>query len=147
MSPRFPYPVLLAGLLLILPAAPGLAPASNLHAAGEAGMELDLELSANRNVGFSPLSVSVTGKLHGIHGGNGNFCHPGVTWVLWNVDKDLFARSTSDPRCHHVKGRAYNPVVFKRSFTLGRGTHMARLIVQGKDGRMVSSDYVTIEVH
>jgi hypothetical protein len=147
MNARNSHIVLVAGLLLLSAAGFGLMPGSTLTAGTTGAPDLELQLSSDRNIGYSPLSVTVYGKMHGLHGANGNFCHPGVTWIIWNVDRDLVTRSTSDPRCHHLGDKPYNPVVFKRSLKLGPGTHMCRLMVQGKDGRLVSSNYVRVEVH
>ena len=106
-----------------------------------------LRITTNRNTGFSPLSVTLTGEMRGLAVVPGNFCHPRVIWTVWDVNRNLYMRSATDPRCLHHPDLAEAPFFFRKSFTLPAGSHLCRLAIQGKDGRLISSNYVRVEVH
>ncbi|MBI4161403.1 MAG: hypothetical protein HY509_03040 [Acidobacteria bacterium] len=130
----------LLGVLLIVPAG---HPRSGEPVPGE---DPDLSLAADRNTGLSPLLVTVTGRLEGLPAGEETFCHPGVLWTVWDLDRDLVSRSASDPRCHHLPGQGHTPLVFSRSFQFDTGNHLCRLTVLGSNGSRLDSNFVRIRV-
>ena len=54
---------------------------------------------------------------------------------------------TEIPRCLHPKSEISVPTTFSKTFELDApGAYLYRLIVQGKDGTRVSSNFVKVQV-
>ena len=147
MSLRHGMAALVAAVMMMA-TTPGRSAAGNRPGTVPApGGDPKLKITTDRNTGFSPLSVTITGEMRGLAEESGNFCHPRVIWTVWDTSRDLYLRSATDPRCLHRPDRTEAPFFFRKAFTLPTGSHMARLSSQGKDGRLISSNYVHVEVH
>lgn len=137
---RFSLALCVLGALLLFPAG---NPRSGEPVPGE---DPGLSLAADRNTGLSPLLVNVTGRLERLGAGSETFCHAGVLWTVWDLDRDLVYRSASDPRCHHLPGRGHTPLLFTRAFQFQTGNHLCRLSVLGRNGTRLDSNFVRIRV-
>ncbi len=135
-------------LLLLMPAGTVLSGRKpDLAGEGESGTKAKVRITTDRNTGFSPLPVTVKARLSGIPLHDEGFCHPGVTWIIWSLDEDKVTRSSSQPRCHHAVGDAVTPISFTKSFVLGPGNHLCRLTVRGRQGEVLTSNFVRFRVH
>jgi hypothetical protein len=108
-----------------------------------------LALTADPAVGFTPVSVILTGHLTGVDLRDRNFCHAAVTWV--RIDPGQSERESlrirEDPACVHPDEEIDVPSTFTKTFDLYRpGSYLIRLEVQGKDGTRVVSAYTRVEV-
>lgn len=108
-----------------------------------------LKLRVDPSVGFTPLEATLTGELRGVDPHDPNFCHPAVTWVRIDPGGSDETASTmrQDPVCRHGKEETLAKVYFTRQFGLHRpGAYLFRLLIEGKDGTVVTSDYARVRV-
>ena len=119
----------------------------DMEGEGKAGTKAKVRITTDRNTGFSPLPVTVKARLSGIPLQDEDFCHPGVTWILWSLDADKVTRSSSQPRCHHKAGDSVTPVSFSKTFVLGPGNHLCRLTIRDRQGEVLTSNFVRFRVH
>ncbi len=108
-----------------------------------------IALTASPAFGFSPLSVQLVATLSGIHAGDANFCHAGVTWIRIDPDSgaDTGTKLSEDPGCVHGEGEVSVATTFSKSFDLyAPGSYLYRVIVDGKDGTQVKSNFVKVRV-
>jgi len=108
-----------------------------------------LSLIVLPNVGFTPVTAVLTGHLSGVDPGDHNYCHPAVTWVRQDPGRTESDASIvrEDPGCVHDPQEVHVPTSFSKTVDLYRpGAYLFRLIVEGKDGTLVQSAYVTVEV-
>jgi len=108
-----------------------------------------LTLIADPAVGFTPVTVSLTGHLTGVDLHDRNFCHAAVTWV--RIDPGQSERNgfkvREDPACVHPDEEISVSDTFTRTFELYRpGSYLIRLEIQAKDGTRVVSTYTHVEV-
>ena len=106
-----------------------------------------LRLTADRTIGFSPLEVTIHGSFKGSALKDANFCHPGTTWQVWSLTSSEVLRSSQNPKCHHRGYHLSIPFTFTNKFTLGRGIHLCRLTVRGKDGTTLTSNLIRVRVY
>ena len=108
-----------------------------------------LTLRADPAVGFTPVTVILTGHLTGVDLHDRNFCHAAVTWVRIDpgqTERDGF-RVREDPACVHPDEEIAVANSFTKTFDLYRpGSYFIRLEVQAKDGARVVSAYTRVEV-
>ncbi len=137
-------------LLSILPSSPiGARSAEKKHPPQEQEDKPRVSLIVHPNVGFTPVTVVLTGHLSGVDPGARNFCHPAVTWIRRDPGRTENDASMvrEDPACLHDPQEVHVPTSFSKTVDLYRpGAYLFRLIVEGKDGAMVQSAYVTVEV-
>jgi hypothetical protein len=108
-----------------------------------------VSLIVHPNVGFTPVTIVLTGHLSGVGPEDRNFCHPAVTWVRQDPGRAESDASIvrEDPACLHDPQEIHVPTSFSKTVDLYRpGAYLFRLIVEGKDGTLVQSAYVTVEV-
>ncbi len=108
-----------------------------------------LRLVADPSVGFTPISVVLTGQLSGVDLNDANFCHAAVTWI--RIDPGQTEREglrvREDPACVHPKEQVFVATSFTKSYTLYTpGSYLFRLEVEGKDHARIDSAYVKVEV-
>jgi hypothetical protein len=106
-------------------------------------------LSASPAFGFPPLSVQLVGTLSGVDARDPNFCHAGVTWVRVDPGSrpETGTKLSEVPRCLHPEKEVSVPTTFSKTFDLYEpGSYLYRLIIQGKDGAQLRSNYVTVKV-
>ena len=106
-------------------------------------------LRVDPSVGFTPVVATLTGELQGVDPFDPNFCHPAVTWIKLDPgDSDETASTLRrDPVCRHGEEETLAKVYFTRQFSLRQpGSYLFRLVIEGKDGRLVSSDYARVRV-
>lgn len=139
-----------AGLLvflLLLTAAHGAAKGSKEDK--DAPAKPGIDLRADPSVGFTPVVATLTGELTGVDPLDGNFCHPAVVWVRIDPggSEETASRLRQDPVCRHGEEETQAKVYFTRQFSLERpGAYLFRLVIEGKDGTVVRSDYAGVRV-
>ncbi|HEU4402702.1 MAG TPA: hypothetical protein VFT43_11410 [Candidatus Polarisedimenticolia bacterium] len=144
------FAVALASALLILPALTYSGEGEGTD--GEARDKKDkpkLHLIADPAVGFTPVTVVLTGQLSGVSRQDPNFCHAAVTWIRIDPgqSEEEGFKVREDPVCLHPKEEVFVPTSFTKTFVLGRpGSYLVRLMVEGKDGTRIVSSYSKIEV-
>lgn len=141
----------LAGLLavLLLLPAPGGAAGRDKRPDKDAPDKPRLTLRADPAVGFTPVMVVLSAGLTGVDPSDSNFCHPAVTWIRIDPgdSEETASKLRQDPVCRHGEEDALAQTYFTRQFTLGRpGPYLFRLVIEGKDGRTVRSDYARVRV-
>ncbi len=108
-----------------------------------------ISLTADPAVGFTPVTVLLTGHLTGVDLHDRNFCHAATIWVRIDpgqTERDGF-RIREDPACVHPPEEIFVPTTFTKTFDLYRpGSYLIRLEVEGKDGSRVASAYARVEV-
>src|SRR6266446_4961275 len=108
-----------------------------------------LRLTADRMVGFTPLSIVLTGQLTGVNPQDGNFCHAAVTWTRIDPGQteEEGSRVREKPACLHPHEEIVVPTSFTKDYTLyAPGSYLFRLAVEGKDGKRIFSGYAKVEV-
>jgi hypothetical protein len=106
-------------------------------------------LSASPAFGFAPLSVNLVAILSGVDPHDPNFCHAGVTWVRLDPGSrpETGIRLTEAPRCLHGEGEVTVGTTFSKTFDLyDPGYYQYQLIILGKDGTQVRSNFVKVQV-
>jgi hypothetical protein len=139
-------------LILAMVTALPAAAAARKHRSEEGKIDREkprLALRADPAVGFTPVSVILTGHLTGVDMSDRNFCHAAVTWV--RIDPGQSERDSlrirEDPACVHPSEEIYVPSTLTKTFDLYRpGSYLIRLEVQAKDGTRVVSPYTRVEV-
>lgn len=143
---------LLAGLVLIA--------ALTADAAARSGKEKEpnrpageekpkILLKSDPAVGFTPLTVTVTGLLSGVRRDDPNYCHAAVTWLLvWPGQREEDAQKVrEDPACLHAEDEVSVDLAFTKEFDLVRpGAYLVRLEVEGKNGTRIRSIFTRIQV-
>jgi hypothetical protein len=108
-----------------------------------------LTLIASPSVGFTPVSVTLTGHLTGVDLHDRNFCHAAVTWVRVDPgqsERDSF-RVREAPACVHPDEEISVTDTYTKSFDLYLpGSYLFRLEIQAKDGTRVVSAYTRVQV-
>ena len=132
---------------LMVPGAPGSITGNAAESPASGSKPSPLRLTADRTVGFSPLEVKIHGSFKGSALKDENFCHPGITWQVWSLSSSEVLRSSQNPKCHHRKNHLSIPFTFTNTFTLGRGIHLCRLTVRGKDGTSLTSNLIRVRVY
>ena len=100
-------------------------------------------------VGFTPLTVTVTGLLSGIRRDDPNYCHAAVTWLLISPGQreDDAQKVREDPACLHAEDEVTVDLAYSKVYDLVRpGAYLVRLEVEGKDGSRIRSIFSTIRV-
>jgi hypothetical protein len=111
--------------------------------------EPKLNLAATPAFGFAPLEVQMVATLTGVDPNDTNFCHAAVTWVRVDPGSspEKQTRITEAPRCVHEADHPSVATTYSKSFELSLpGSYLYRVSVSGKDGRDISSNYVTVKV-
>ncbi|HET6278837.1 MAG TPA: hypothetical protein VFG08_08645 [Candidatus Polarisedimenticolia bacterium] len=140
----------LAGLLILVlhvPAAP--TAAREKQGDQDEPVKLGVKLRADPSVGFTPVVATLTGELTGVDPLDPNFCHPAVTWVRLDPgdSEETASKLRQDPVCRHAEEETLAQTYFTRQFSLERpGPYLFRLVIEGKDGTMVRSDYASVRV-
>jgi len=136
--------------MLLLPVFP--LPALSAHkksTSSEDNKKPKVVLSASPAFGFPPLTVQLVGTLSGVDARDPNFCHAGVTWVRVDPGSrpETGTKLTEIPRCLHDAQEVSVPTTFSKAFDLyAPGPYLYRLIIQGKDGTELRSNYVKVQV-
>jgi hypothetical protein len=108
-----------------------------------------IKLRADPAVGFTPVVATLTGELTGVDPTDPNFCHPAVIWIRLDPGDSEETASTlrQDPVCRHGEEETLAKTYFTRQFSLGRpGSYMFRLVIEGKDGTTLRSEYSIVRV-
>jgi len=140
----------LAGLLalaLLVPATP--ATAKNKEGDQDKRVKPGIKLRADPSVGFTPVVATLTGELTGVDPLDPNFCHPAITWVRLDPgdSEETASKLRQDPVCRHAEEETLAKTYFTRQFSLERpGPYLFRLVIEGKDGTIVRSDYASVRV-
>ena len=137
--------VLLLLLLLGLPIRAG----SRDDPGSEPRKNPKIVLSASPAFGFSPLTVQIVGTLTGVDSRDPNFCHAETTWVRVDPgsNPEKSSRLTEAPRCLHKKDEVSVATTFSKTFDLyAPGPYLYQLLVTGKDGTQIRSNFVKIQV-
>lgn len=106
-------------------------------------------LSASPAFGFSPLNVQIVGTLTGVDPRDANFCHAETTWIRVDPgsNPEKGSRLTEAPRCLHGEGEISVATTFSKTFDLYLpGPYLYQLLITGKDGTQVRSNFVKVEV-
>jgi hypothetical protein len=142
--------VALAGLLAVLLMTPATAIAGRDKEPEKDKPEKPrISLRADPGVGFTPVMAVLTGELTGIDPSDANFCHPAVTWIRLDPGDSEETASTlrQDPVCRHGEEETVVKTYFTRRFTLRRpGSYLFRLVLEGKDGTTLHSEYARVRV-
>jgi hypothetical protein len=144
--PRRPGLVLLALLLAIAPAGAGKEKDKDQPAGAEKPKIL---LKPDPAVGFTPLTVVVSGLVSGLRRTDPNFCHAAVTWSLvWPGQREEDAQKVrEDPSCLHGEDEISVDLAYSKVFNLVRpGSYLVRLEIEGKDGTRIRSAIARIQV-
>jgi hypothetical protein len=106
-------------------------------------------LSATPAFGFPPLSVQLVATLSGVGDRDPNFCHAVVTWIRVDPGSapETGTKLSEAPRCVHDEEEVAVVTSFSKTFDLySPGAYLYRLIVEGKDGTQVRSNFVKVQV-
>jgi hypothetical protein len=137
-------------LILLIPATASSFGADRKEGAPEESRKSPkLALSATPAFGFSPLNVQLVATLKGVESRDPNFCHASVTWVRIDpgTSQDTGTRLTETPRCLHDEGEVAVTTTFSKTFDLyAPGAYLYQVIVDGKDGTQVRSNYIKVQV-
>ncbi len=140
----------IAILTLALLATPAVSSSSHQkNREAEDRGHLRLRLTADPAVGFTPVTTILTAHLTGVAPTDPNFCHPAVTWVRINPGQteDNASRYHEDPACRHPESESVATTTFTKTFDLYQpGSHLFKLVVEGKDHQRAESGYVRVEV-
>jgi len=106
-------------------------------------------LTASPLFGYAPLNVQLVATLTGVDPQDRNFCHAGITWI--RVDPgpspENETRVSETPRCVHGEDELKVATTFSKSFDLDLpGSYLYRVVVAGKDGSQIRSNFVTVRV-
>jgi hypothetical protein len=104
---------------------------------------------SNPAFGFTPATIALTGRLTGIDPADANFCHAAVTWIRIGPghSEESASKIAVDPVCRHPEEETHVTTSFTKRFTLVRpGSHLFRLMVEGKDGTRIRSGYTKVRV-
>lgn len=137
---------LLALLLAITPAGAGRQKDKEQPAGEEKPKIL---LKPDPAVGFTPLTVVVSGLVSGLRRTDPNFCHAAVTWSLvWPGQREEDAQKVrEDPSCLHGEDEVSVDLAYSKVFDLVRpGSYLVRLEIEGKDGTRIRSALARIQV-
>jgi hypothetical protein len=140
-------------LVIIIPvlavSSPALASSHKDKSVKEEKDKPRLSLIADPAVGFTPVSVTLTGHLTGVDLHDRNFCHAAVTWIRIDPgqsERDSF-RVREDPACVHPDEEISVADTFTKTFDLYLpGSYLFRLEIQAKDGTRVVSAYGRVQV-
>ncbi len=137
-------------VIFLLAAVPGL-PAVGAKGDPEANGRKNpkILLTASPAFGFTPLSVQLVATLNGVSSRDPNFCHAGVTWIRIDpgTAPESGTRVREDPKCVHGEEELSVATTFSKTFELDLpGTYLYRIIVEGKDGTQVKSNFVNVRV-
>ncbi len=108
-----------------------------------------LTLRADPSFGFTPVMAMLTGELTGVDQSDPNFCHPAVTWFRLDPgdSEETASKLRHDPVCRHAEDESIAKTYFTKRFTLSRpGSYLFRLVIEGKNGRTMRSDYARVRV-
>ena len=139
------------GPVFLLILALGL-PASADHKASPADEDRKspkVVLTASPSFGFSPLTVQLVAVLSGVDAHDPNFCHAGITWIRVDPGSrpETGTRVTESPRCLHGADEVTVATTFSKSFDLYiPGAYLYRLLIDGKDGTQLRSNFVKVQV-
>jgi hypothetical protein len=106
-------------------------------------------LSASPAFGFSPLNVQIVGTLTGVDSRDPNFCHAEITWIRVEPgsNPEKGSRLTEAPRCLHGESEISVATTFSKTFDLYvPGPYLYQLLITGKDGAQVRSNFVKVQV-
>ena len=106
-------------------------------------------LSATPAFGFSPLNVQLVAILTGVDAHDPNFCHAGVTWIRVDPGSqpETGTRVSEAPRCLHGEEEVSVATSFNKSFDLyNPGAYLYRIVIDGKDGTQLRSNFVKVQV-
>ncbi len=135
-------------LILLLPGPAALAGRKD-DSDSESRKSPKIVLSASPAFGFSPLTVQIVGTLTGVDRRDPNFCHAETTWIRVEpgTSPEKGSRLTESPRCLHGKGEVHVATTYSKTFDLYRpGPYLYQLLVTGKDGTEVRSNFVKVQV-
>jgi hypothetical protein len=136
-------------LILVAAIAPAAEAGRKTKSRSEDQDKPRLRLIADPGVGFTPVTVVLTGQLTGVRRDDPNFCHAAVTWISIppGHSEETASSVREDPVCRHPEEQTRVNTSFTKSFELYRpGSHLFRLIVEGKDHTRVVSGYTRVEV-
>jgi hypothetical protein len=106
-------------------------------------------LSVSPAVGFSPLSVELVAILSGVDAHDPNYCHASITWIRVDPGSrpETGSRVTESPRCLHGDDEISVATSFSKTFDLYTpGAYLYRLVIDGKDGTELRSNFVKVQV-
>ena len=108
-----------------------------------------IRLLATPSVGFTPVTVVLTGQLTGVEADDPNYCHAAVTWVTIEPGQTEQSAGTvrEDPVCRHAEEETRVVTSYTRAIDLYRpGPYLFRIRIEGKDRKRIQSGYVKVEV-
>ena len=135
-------------LLTLLPVSP-LRSGHKDDPREERGKDPKILLTVSPAFGFSPLTVQMVGTLTGVDSRDPNFCHAETTWIRVDPgsNPEKGSRLTEAPRCLHGEGEISVATTFSKTFDLYLpGPYLYQLLITGKDGTQVRSNFVKVEV-
>ena len=140
-----------AALMLTLLAAAGLALAveNGSESPTDKPRKPRVRLLANPAVGFTPVTVTLTGELTGVRPDDPDFCHAAITWVTIPPGRsEESARIVrEDPVCRHSEEESRVRMAYTRTVSLYRpGTYLFRLRIESKENKRVQSGYAKVRV-
>lgn len=139
------WPVLLLAVLFALPLWAG----RKEEPRAEQDKNPKIVLSASPAFGFSPLSVQMVGTLTGVDSKDPNFCHAEITWIRVEpgATPEKNSRLTEAPRCLHGEDEVSVKTTFSKTFELYLpGPYLYQLVIAGKDGTQIRSNFVKVQV-
>jgi len=148
LSPGLYHRMFVLGALL-LALAGGPLPAAHKEPRDEGRKNPKIVLSATPAFGFPPLSVQLVATLSGVGERDPNFCHANVTWIRVDPGSapETGTKLSEAPRCVHGEEEVSVVTSFSKTFDLySPGAYLYRLVVEGKDGRQVRSNFVKVQV-
>jgi hypothetical protein len=108
-----------------------------------------VSLTASPLFGYAPLNVQLVATLSGIDSQDRNFCHAGITWIRVDpgASPENETRMSETPRCIHGEGELRVNTTFSKTFDLDfPGSYLYRVVITGKDGSEIRSNFVTVRV-
>ena len=138
------FPILLLVVSSTIAFASGKSPES-----GEGKKGKKVILTASPMFGYAPLTVQLVATLTGVDPQDRNFCHAGITWIRVDpgASPENETRVSETPRCVHGEEEIRVATTYSKSFDLEfPGSYLYRVVIAGKDGSQIHSNFVTIRV-
>jgi hypothetical protein len=118
---------------------------SNPHKKKDLG--ISLQLKADLQAGFSPLTITFTGRIKNLNMKDPAFCHAGTYLIRKLITDEFQIVAGEDPVCLHPPDKTDISPTFSHSYTLNRaGAYEFFAMVVTTSGRRITSNGVPVRV-
>ena len=140
--------LVLCGLFLCAWVQAPAAPGKNSAEKGEEKKEsITIKLRADVQTGFSPLTITFTGRIKNMDLDDDRFCHAGTLLMRKMVTGSFETVAGEDPAClHDPDKRDISPTFSIRHVVENAGSYEFFAMVVTKNGRRITSNGVPVRV-